>query len=80
MPIAFLSVVTALLYLAKAHFDSGDLNRAEDAARRGLALEPPRDIAPLGHFILADVYAQRGDQAGAAREAERGRALQQQGR
>lgn len=68
---------TAYLYLAKAHFDSGDGDSAEQAARRGLALEPPPDIAPLGHFILADLYTQRGDAAAARREAERGRALQQ---
>ncbi|MEM9406929.1 MAG: sulfatase-like hydrolase/transferase [Acidobacteriota bacterium] len=71
---------TAFLYLAKAHFDSGDAPSAERSARQGLGLDPPPDIAPLGHFILADIYNQRGDSAAAQREAERGRALQRSGR
>lgn len=56
------------LYLAKALLDSGDLPGAEAAARRGLVGNPERSVAPLGHYVLADVYARLGRPQDAARE------------
>ncbi len=64
------------LYLAKALLDAGDLQAAELAARQGLARRPPPDIAPLGHYTLADIYARLGRKADSAREAAAGRRLE----
>jgi tetratricopeptide (TPR) repeat protein len=55
------------LYLAKALLDDGNLTGAEEAARKGLAREPDASIAPLGHYVLADVYNRQGR----TREGER---------
>jgi arylsulfatase A-like enzyme/Tfp pilus assembly protein PilF len=64
------------LYLAKALLDLGALQPAEQAAKRGLALKPDRTIAPLGHYVLADVYSRVGREADAAREVARARGLE----
>jgi arylsulfatase A-like enzyme/cytochrome c-type biogenesis protein CcmH/NrfG len=64
---------TGYLYLAKARLDIGDLDGAETAAAKGLALKPDRDMAPLGHYVLADLYSRRGRSQDAAREAAEGR-------
>jgi tetratricopeptide (TPR) repeat protein len=64
------------LYLAKALLDAGDLQAAELAARQGMARRPPPDIAPLGHYTLADIYARLGREADSAREAAAGRRLE----
>ena len=56
------------LYLAKALLDAGDLRGAEASARRGLESRPDRHIAPLGHYVLADVYTRLGRSAAASRE------------
>ncbi len=71
---------TGFLYLAKAKLDAGDLAGAESTARTGLDRQPEPEIAPLGHFILADVYSRQGRDEDAAREAEAGRRLQSAGR
>jgi tetratricopeptide (TPR) repeat protein len=63
---------TGYLYLAKALLDGGDLPRAEQAALRGLQLDPDPAIAPLGHFVLADVYAGMGREADARRQVALG--------
>ncbi|MEW6320852.1 MAG: sulfatase-like hydrolase/transferase [Acidobacteriota bacterium] len=67
------------LYLSKTLLDTGDLAGAEKAAREGLAKRPDAGIAPLGHFVLADVYSRLGRERDAAREAAAGRRLQRQG-
>ena len=67
---------TGYLYLAKARLDAGDLDGAETAARQGIARRPDADIAPLGHYVLADVYSRRGRPQDAAREAAEGRRLE----
>jgi arylsulfatase A-like enzyme/Tfp pilus assembly protein PilF len=64
------------LYLAKARLDLGDLAGAEAAARKGMTLKPDPEIAALGHYVLADVYSQRGQVKDAAREAAEGRRLE----
>jgi choline-sulfatase len=64
------------LYLAKTRLDLGDLAGAETAARSGMTLAPDAKIAPLGHYVLADVYSQRGRAKDAAREAAEGRRLE----
>ena len=59
------------LYLAKALLDRGELAEAEETALRGLALELEREMAPFGHFVLADVYNRQGRVAEAEREVRR---------
>lgn len=63
---------TGYLYLAKARLDAGDIDGAAAAAAKGLTLKPDREIAPLGHYVLADVYSRQGRAADAAREAAEG--------
>ena len=48
------------LYLAKALLDAGDLAGAEREARQGLAQRPDPKYAPLGHYVLADVFNRQG--------------------
>jgi choline-sulfatase len=67
---------TGQLYLAKALLDAGDLAGAEQWARKGLDANPDARIAPLGHFVLADVYNRQGRTADAQREVARARRLQ----
>jgi arylsulfatase A-like enzyme/Tfp pilus assembly protein PilF len=70
---------TGQLYLAKALLDAGDLPAAEQWARKGLASHPDPRMAPLGHFVLADVYNRQGREKDAAREAAAARRLQSGG-
>lgn len=63
-------------YLAKLHLDMGTLDEAARIARRGLDVAPRSDFAPLGHYVLADVYSRQGEAARSAEEARRGRALE----
>jgi arylsulfatase A-like enzyme/Tfp pilus assembly protein PilF len=70
---------TGHLYLAKALLDVGDLEGAEASARLGLERSPEPRLAPLGHFILADVYNRQGRLEDAAREEAAGRRLQRSG-
>ncbi len=64
------------LYLAKALLDAGNLPEAARAASQGLSKSPDRSIAPLGHYVLADVYSRQGRENEAAREVARARALE----
>jgi len=67
---------TGQLYLAKALFDQGDLAGAEAAARAGLANSPEPAVAPLGHYVLADVHTRRGQTEAAGRELAAARKLE----
>ena len=67
---------TGYLYLAKARLDVDDLAGAEAAAIKGMTLKLDAEIAPLGHYVLADVYSRRGRTQDAAREAAAGRRLE----
>jgi choline-sulfatase len=70
---------TGQLYLAKALLDGGDLPGAEQWARSGLTHKPDPRIAPLGHFVLADVYNRLGRSADANREVAAAKKLQRGG-
>jgi tetratricopeptide (TPR) repeat protein len=59
---------TGHLYLAQALFEVGDLAGAEQWARSGLQNHPEPRLMPLGHYVLADVYEQRGRMTDAKRE------------
>ena len=66
-------------YLAKLCLDAGRLDEAAFNATRGLELGPRSEFAPLGHYVLADVFSRQGRHADAAREAQRGKALEGKG-
>jgi arylsulfatase A-like enzyme/Tfp pilus assembly protein PilF len=68
---------TGHLYLAKALLDKTDLTGAERAALAGLRSDPDPAVAPLGHYVLADVYGRQGRTDVAAREAAKGRQLEE---
>ena len=61
-------------YLAKLYLDQG--RRLDDAialARKGLEIGPRSPYAPLGHYVLADIYSRKGMMEASRREAARGR-------
>lgn len=64
-------------YLAKLYLDMGQkFDEAVRLAKRGLEVGPASEYAPLGHYVLADVYNRQGRRAEAEREAGRGKALE----
>jgi tetratricopeptide (TPR) repeat protein len=67
---------TGYLYLAKGLLDLGRLDAAETAARKGLQSNPDPRMAPLGHYVLADVYNRRGQPARAEAEVAKARRLE----
>ncbi|HEY7006029.1 MAG TPA: tetratricopeptide repeat protein, partial [Sphingomicrobium sp.] len=65
------------LFLAKAYLDAGqDLDEAMRLSQKGVELAPRSEYAPLGHYVMADIYARRGKRAESDAEAARGRALE----
>jgi tetratricopeptide (TPR) repeat protein len=65
------------IFLAKAYLESGtNLREAAELARKGLELKPEPSVAPLAHYVLADVYSREGRGADSAREAALGKALE----
>jgi tetratricopeptide (TPR) repeat protein len=60
------------LYLAKALLDSGNLEGAEREARQALGQRPDPRFAPLGHYVLADVFNRQGRFAAARVEQAAG--------
>jgi tetratricopeptide (TPR) repeat protein len=64
-------------YLAKFLLDRGErFSEAVSLARKGLELAPRSEYAPLGHYVIADIYNRQGRAADARREAELGRQLE----
>ena len=65
------------IFLAKAYLERGsNLGEAAALARTGLGLSPSPEVAPLGHYVLADIYNRQGRPAEASREVALGRALE----
>jgi arylsulfatase A-like enzyme/Tfp pilus assembly protein PilF len=65
------------IFLAKAYLDSGrNLDEAVTLARKGLELHPSPEIAPLAHYVLADLFSRQGRTADSQREAALGKALE----
>jgi choline-sulfatase len=61
-------------YLAKLYLDQGrEFDEAIALAKRGLDLGPTSAYAPLGHYVLADIYSRRGQLEASRREAALGR-------
>jgi tetratricopeptide (TPR) repeat protein len=67
----------AYLFLAKAYL-ALNLNYEEaiDLAEKGLKLDPEADSAPLGHYVLADVYNRLGRHEDYSSELQKGRLLE----
>jgi len=64
-------------YLAKLLLDRGErFDEAVTLAKKGLEVAPRSEYAPLGHYVLADLYNRMGRPAEAAAEASRGKALE----
>jgi arylsulfatase A-like enzyme/Tfp pilus assembly protein PilF len=64
-------------YLAKLYLDQGQkFDEAIDLARRGLEAGPKSEFAPLGHYVLADIYNRQGLSAESRRQAALGRELE----
>ena len=67
----------AYLFLAKAYLDLGEnFPEAIELARKGISLEPEADSAPLGHYILADIFDRLGRTKEYLEELEKGRGLE----
>jgi arylsulfatase A-like enzyme/tetratricopeptide (TPR) repeat protein len=65
------------LFLAKAYLDSeSHLDEAARLAQKGIELGPRSEYAPLGHYVLADIYNREGRMREGAQELARGRALE----
>ena len=67
-------------FLAKSLVDRNEqLDRAMELARTGLELDPGSDMAPMGHYLLADIYTRLGQPQDAQRELASARALERSG-
>lgn len=65
------------IFLAKAYLDTNrNLDEAMQLARRGLELKASPEVAPLAHYVMADIYSRQGRAADSQREAAAGRALE----
>ncbi len=65
------------LFLAKLYLEMGQhLDEAITLAKKGVELDPRSEFAPLGYYILADIYNRQGRHEDAAREAALGRQLE----
>jgi tetratricopeptide (TPR) repeat protein len=64
-------------FLAKVLVDANqDLKRAEQLARTGLSLGPSPGMAPMGYYLLADIYTRQGRNDEARQEVATARALE----
>ena len=63
-------------FLAREELGAGRIDAAADLAKRGLEAQPRSEAAPLGHFVLADVYNRRSQPKQAEEEAAKGRKLE----
>ncbi len=63
-------------FLARNELEAGRLETAADLARRGLQADGRSTVAPLGHYVLADVYNRQGRPADAASEVAKASKLE----
>jgi arylsulfatase A-like enzyme/Tfp pilus assembly protein PilF len=63
-------------FLAREELDAGRLDLAAELSQRGLRADPASELAPLGHYVLADVFNRRGDDAQSRLELEKARRLE----
>jgi len=67
---------TGRFFLAQALLAAGDLAGARAEAEKGLALDDASSIAPLGHYVLADIHSRQGRAREAEAEVRRGKAIE----
>ncbi len=70
----------AFFFLAREELRAGRLDAAAELARKGLAVDKGSRVAPLGHYVLADVYNRQGKAAEAAEEVAKARRIEAQKR
>jgi tetratricopeptide (TPR) repeat protein len=66
----------AFFFLAREELRAGRLAAAADLARKGLEVDKGSQVAPLGHYVLADVYTRQGKRAEAEDEVAKARRIQ----
>jgi tetratricopeptide (TPR) repeat protein len=66
----------AFFFLAREELRAGRLDAAADLARRGLEADQGSRVAPLGHYVLADVYNRQGKPKDAAEEVAKARRIE----
>jgi arylsulfatase A-like enzyme/Tfp pilus assembly protein PilF len=66
----------SFFFLAREELEGGRLDEAADLARRGLEVDQHSEVAPLGHYVLADVYGRKGQPARASAEVAKARELE----
>ena len=68
------------LYLAKLLMDQGgELAKAEELTRAGLAADPEHRSGPLGYFLLADLLNRTGRSREANEALAEGQRIQSEG-
>ena len=70
----------AFFFLAREELRAGRLEAAAELARKGLAVDKGSRVAPLGHYVLADVYNRQGRPAEARDEVAKARRIEAQKR
>ncbi|TNF82720.1 MAG: tetratricopeptide repeat protein [Acidobacteria bacterium] len=69
--------IRGYFFLAKLLMDrGGDLERAEELTREGLAKDPESKTGPLGHYLLADILNRTGRQSEARQAVATARAIE----
>ena len=63
-------------FLARERLAAGRLDEAAALAKKGLEIARGSDVAPLGHYVLADVYNRQGRAADARNEVLRAQKLE----
>ena len=66
----------AFFFLAREELSAGRLEAARDLAERGLKVDSRSEVAPLGHYVLADILSRQNKPKEAQEEAAKGRALE----
>ncbi len=66
----------AFFFLAREELNAGRLDQARDLAERGLKVDNISEVAPLGHYVLADILSRQNKPKEAQEEAAKGKALE----
>jgi choline-sulfatase len=66
----------SFFFLAREELAAGRLDEAAELARKGLAVDEGSRVAPLGHYVLADVYNRQGKPAEARDEVAKARRIE----
>ncbi len=70
----------SFFFLAREELNAGRLEAARDFAERGLKVDNISEVAPLGHYVLADILSRQGKPKEAQDEAAKGKALESRAR